>query len=358
MVTIQDILAALAGILNGVSQSVMALSFGFALVPSALAYLVGVFGALFFHSAVPISFQADTMILAGRMGRTRQERLTMVCIAGLIMTALGAFGLLDTVINFAGQRVTTAMMCGVCIILAKASFDMMKEDHLVGTISVGVALVVYLLTQELVYTFVLSVLASTVAHQIRIRGKNEEIAINKEHERLKLQKPVFNFQVLRGVLALICITVGGNIAFTEISSSISNTVGNADHVSIYSGLADAVSSMFGGSPISIVLSPTAAAPHPLLAAVLLMGTMALLLGSGVVSKLSKFIPSRAVAGTLFVLGILVSLPGNLQGAFAGATGGETLAGSVAMVVTAMVDPFVGLVVGVILNLLAVPLGLG
>ena len=353
---LENIIAALVGTLNGVSQSVMAVSFGFALVPSSLAFLVGVISCLVFQSSVPISFQADTIIMAGRMGHTRQERLTIVFIAGIAMMLIGAFGLLDDIVRFAGMRVTTAMMCGVSIILAKVAFDMAKENFKVASTSIALAVIMYMLTQELVYTFAISVIGSTIVYHLPDKNKIKVAIMPMAFEKFQLQKPVFNFNVLRGVLALVCMTIGGNIAFTKISGIISNTTENSDYVSIYSGLADVLSSMFGGSPIAIILSPTSATPNPILSTVLLMSFMGVLLATGLVSRISKHIPTSATAGTLFVLGIFVSLPGSLQVTFANATKAESLAGSVAMIVTAMVDPFVGLLAGIIINLLAIPLG--
>ncbi|MFQ8831949.1 MAG: hypothetical protein ACLR7U_03035 [Ruthenibacterium lactatiformans] len=63
--------------------------------------------------------------------------------------------------------------------------------------------------------------------------------------RLKLEKPIFNLSVLRGALALACLTVGANIAFGSITGGIAGASQNVDHLTIYSGLADAVSALFG-----------------------------------------------------------------------------------------------------------------
>ena len=165
MISIQDFLAALGGVLNGVTQSVMAMTFGFAMLPSALAYLVGIVGCLVFNSAVPISFQAETMAMAGAMGKTRRERLSMVILAGLGMTVLGAFGLLESIVAFAGEHVTSAMMAGVGLILTKLSIDMVRKDYKLGGISMGVGVITYLVTKSLVYTSLFSVLAASVAYR-------------------------------------------------------------------------------------------------------------------------------------------------------------------------------------------------
>ena len=187
--------------------------------------------------------------------------------------------------------------------------------------------------------------------------KEEASVIPVGEESFKLQKPMFSLNVLWGALALTCLTIGGNIAFGGISAAISGTAENFDHVSIYSGLADVASALFGGAPIEVVITPTAAAPNPKISAVILMAIMAGVLFTKSLSKIAKFIPFEAIAGTLFVLGAIVTIPENVVAAFSNATPSGALAASIAMVVTAFSDPFLGLVAGVAVNLIAVPLGL-
>lgn len=67
---LQDILAAIGVVLNGIPQGLLALSMGFASVPTALGFGVGVIGCLLLGSVAPISFQAETIVLAGTMGKT------------------------------------------------------------------------------------------------------------------------------------------------------------------------------------------------------------------------------------------------------------------------------------------------
>lgn len=354
-ITLQDVLAALGGALNGVTQSVMAMTFGFAMLPSAMAYIVGIIGCIAFGSTVPISFQAETMAIAGNMGKTRSERLSMVVFAGLAMTIIGSLGLLEDIVAFAGENVTAAMMAGVGIILTKIAIDMVREDKIIGPLSLLTGIVTYLLTKSLVYTCIASIFASALAaHLFKI-----DCAISSTvKDEFKFQKPKVNLNIIRGTLSLMCITIGGNIAFGRISAGISGAEANIDHITIYSGLADALSALFGGSPISVVISPTAAAPNPTMAAVLMMGIMAVILLTKTLPKIAKYIPSASVAGTLFVLGAALTIPPNLQAAFSNTTPGGALACSTALAVTAVSDPFFGLVAGIIVNLLVTPLGLG
>ncbi|MBN3376773.1 guanine permease, partial [Clostridium botulinum] len=81
----KDILSIFSVILNGLPQGLLALSFGFASVPTAFAFLIGAAGNAITGSVVPISFQAETITLAGTIGDNLKERLSMIFYGGLIM---------------------------------------------------------------------------------------------------------------------------------------------------------------------------------------------------------------------------------------------------------------------------------
>jgi len=351
---IKDVLAALGTLLNGLPQGLLALSYGFASVPTALGFAIGIVGCVGFGSVVPISFQAETITLAGTMGKDRRERLSMILFAGVAMVVLGACGLLTQIIVLAGDAIVHGMMAGVGIMLARVAVDMVKGNKLVGGVSMGVGLAVYLLAttfktgNELVFTIISCVVVSSIAGHVG--GQRPDEAKAEQIGRFKLQKPTFNLRVFRGALALMCLTVGGNIAFGNITGSIAGVNANIDHLTIYSGLADAVSALFGGGPVEAIISATASAPHAIFAAVLMMALMAVILFSGLLPKIGKYIPSQSIAGFLFVLGALVTVPGDGAAAFSG-TDGSPLVGGVTMVITAIVDPFVGMLAGILLRLL-------
>ena len=107
-----DLLAIIGVVLNG-----LALAYGFASVPTALAFFVGVAGNTLTQSVAPISFQAETITYAGTAGKNRSERCTMIFIGGVIMTIIGVCGLLTKIVNFVGEDVAYGMMAGVGIIL-------------------------------------------------------------------------------------------------------------------------------------------------------------------------------------------------------------------------------------------------
>jgi AGZA family xanthine/uracil permease-like MFS transporter len=354
---LQDILAAIGVVLNGIPQGLLAITMGFASVPTALGFGVGVIGCLLLGSVAPISFQAETIVLAGTMGKNMRERLSMVLFAGLAMAVLGACGLLTTIVNFAGDIVLNAMMAGVGLVLTKISLGMMKENKLVGITSVASAVLVYFfLGHNLVYTIIVSLVVASIAAKVArqdIGGGVEEKA-----GKLKIQKPTFNFEVLRGALALMCLTVGANIAFGSITGGMASTTQNIDHLSIYSGLADAISALFGGSPVESIISATGSAPHPVAAGVIMMAVMAVILFCGMLPKIGKYVPGQSIAGFLFILGAVVTVPTNAAIAFSGTNPGDSIVAGVTMGVTAFTDPFLGMLAGIALKLLfAAGLGL-
>lgn len=349
---LQDILAAIGVVLNGIPQGLLALSMGFASVPTALGFGVGVIGCLLLGSVAPISFQAETIVLAGTMGKNMRERLSMVFFAGVTMAALGACGLLTAIVNFAGETVLNAMMAGVGLVLTKLALGMMKENNLVGITSVVTAVLVYFfLGQNLVYTIVISLVVSSAAAKLAGQDIGGGVGTAEKMGRLKLEKPIFNLSVLRGALALACLTVGANIAFGSITGGIAGASQNVDHLTIYSGLADAVSALFGGAPVEAIISATAGAPHPVTAGVLMMGIMAVILFCGLLPKIGKYVPSQSIAGFLLILGAVVTVPGNAAAAFAGTGAGDTIVAGVTMGVTAFTDPFFGMLAGTALKLL-------
>ena len=349
---LQDILAAIGVVLNGIPQGLLALSMGFASVPTALGFGVGVIGCLLLGSVAPISFQAETIVLAGTMGKNMRERLSMVFFAGVTMAALGACGLLTAIVNFAGETVLNAMMAGVGLVLTKLALGMMKENKLVGITSVVTAVLVYFfLGQNLVYTIVISLVVSSAAAKLAGQDIGGGVGTAEKMGRLKLEKPIFNLSVLRGALALACLTVGANIAFGSITGGIAGASQNVDHLTIYSGLADAVSALFGGAPVEAIISATAGAPHPVTAGVLMRGIMAVILFCGLLPKIGKYVPSQSIAGFLLILGAVVTVPGNAAAAFAGTGAGDTIVAGVTMGVTAFTDPFFGMLAGTALKLL-------
>ncbi|GGJ81645.1 xanthine/uracil permease [Lentibacillus kapialis] len=350
MEILKDIMAAISGVLNGLPQGLLAMSFGFASVPTALAFIVGAFGNTLTSNVAVISFQAETITVAGTMGKNIQERLSMIFFGAFIMLFIGLFGLMGTIIDWIGPVITNGMMAGVGIMLAKVSWDMAKNDRVVGISSFVSALLIYIATKDLVYTITISVILSSVINYFAEKDKTG-IPEETTKEKFKLQKLMVSPMIIRGALAMVCLNIGANIAFGKINGEIAQTDVNIDTITIISSLADMASSLFGGGPVEVVISATADAPHAVLAGVIMMVLMATILFLKLLPKIGKFVPSSSIAGFLFVLGAIVTLPDNAQAALTAEEAGSSLIGGMTMVVTAISDPFAGMLAGIIMAFL-------
>lgn len=344
----KDLLAIISVLLNGLPQGLLALSFGFASVPTALAFFVGAIGNTMVGSVAPISFQAETITLAGTIGDNLKERLSMIFYGGLIMTIIGIFGLLEKIVTFIGPVITSGMMAGVGIMLAKVSIEMTKKNKIIGSISTISGVITYFLTRDLVYTITASVVLSSIF--VNISNKNFHNH-SVEKEKIIFQKPIISPKILRGALGMVCLNIGANIAFGKITGEIANSNVNIDKLSIISSVADMASSAFGGGPVESIISATGSAPHPVMSGVIMMLIMALILVTGLLPRIGKYIPAESISGFLFVLGAIVTVPGNAASALTSTLPNGQLIGGVTMAVTAISDPFFGMLAGIAIKIL-------
>ncbi|MDF2633754.1 MAG: hypothetical protein K0R78_628 [Pelosinus sp.] len=353
--TTQDFLVALGVIVNALPGGLYALTFGFASVPTAAGFIVGAVGCSLLGVVSPISFQAETLTLAGTIGRTIQERLSMIFLQGAILLIVGLLGIFQIIVNFIGPVITNGMMAGVGIILAKAAIEMTARNPVVGGISIATALISYYITpnsaDKLVYTIVTCVILSSIA--AFFFNKRGHIQIDESREKFILQKFIFNKNVIRGALGISALNIGANIAFGNITAqTLAKSEVNLDHLTIISSLADMVSSLFGGAPVQAIISATGAAPHPIASGVLMMSLMAVILITKMLPKVGKYVPNESIAGFLLVLGAIVTVPINAGLALQSGLGSSDLViGGVAMTVTAITDPFVGMVSGLVVKFL-------
>lgn len=348
---IENLLAVIATILNGIPQGLLSLSIGFASVPTGLAFLVGAAACGITGSVVPVSFQAETIVLAGQVGKEKRERISMIILAAVLTLVLGLTGAMSWLMDFSGTTILNAMMAGVGFMLARVSLEYTKTNRLVTISSIATALVVYFFfTTDLVWIVIVSMFVSTIISHLAKQRINAQIAEEKPWS-LKLVKPQFNLRILRGALALACMTIGGNIAYGSVTASMTNLELLVDELTVYSGLADVVSSMFGGMSLEAIISATATAPNPIFAAVAFQVIMGLILLFGLLPKIGKFVPGESIAGFLFVLGSFVALPGNAQVAFNGTEPGAPIIAATTLVVTAAFDPFTGIVAGIVIRAL-------
>ena len=340
-----DLLAIIGVVLNGLPQGLLALTFGFASVPTALAFFVGAVGNTITQSVAPISFQAETITYAGTAGKDRSERCTMIFIGGVIMALIGVFGLLTKIVNFVGEDVAYGMMAGVGIILVKAAIDMIKSDAISGGVSLAAALITYYFTKDSANTLVYTIVISGIANAF---FNKEKSSIVVEDDKFVRQKFTINANVILGALGMVCLNIGSNISFGGITAGMA-TGGNynVDNLTVISSLADMFSSFFGGAPVEAIISATANAPHAVWAGVIMMVVIGVILLLKLLPKIGKFVPSSSIAGFLFVLGIFKTVVLDAPSAFAinAAVGGTT------MVVTAVTNPFLGMLAGVAAKLL-------
>lgn len=318
-----DLLAAIAVVINGIPQGLLALSFGFAGFPTALAFIAGMAGSLYFNSVATISFQAETIALAGSMGKDIRERCSIVFWGGFIILILSLLGLNEKMVNFIGPVILNSMMAGVGIMLAYVAIDLLNSEKISGTVSMLSALAVWFVTKDLAKTIIISVILATAVYNILIKaGKLERASLSQDNSREKFTfgnvewNLLKNPRLLINALGLACLTIGANISFGKITGAIANAETNIDHLSIYSAVADMVSSFFGGGPVEAIISGTATAPHPVTASVMMMGIMAVILFLKLLPVIGRYVHSSSIAGFLFVLGTFVTFASNVEGAIA------------------------------------------
>ncbi len=360
-----DLLAALAVVINGIPQGILALSFGFAALPTAIAFLVGIAGSLAFNSVATISFQAETITLAGTMGSNIKERLSLVFWGAVFLLIPSVLGLNEAIVQFIGPTIVTSMMAGVGIMLAYVAIELFNSEKWSGSVSVITGLAVWFITQDLANTIIISVLVSTIFYNLIKRSgklKLEDPGIDISNEKFHLGNIEWRFwensRILFGALALACLNIGANISFGKITGNIAGVETNIDHLAIYSSLADIGSTLFGGAPVEAIISGTATAPNPLLASVMMMGIMAAILLFKLLPTIGKYVHKSSIAGFLFILGTFVTFSTNIQAAlasapdFAGPFGfspwGMVIGATV--LVSARWNPFFGLLAGICIKL--------
>lgn len=373
---LKDILTALAVVVNGVPQGLLSLTYGFAAFPTAIAFVVGIIGSLAFKSVATISFQAETITLAGTMGKNVKERTSLIFWGAILLLIPSLLGLNEAIVRAIGPVIMYSMMAGVGIMLAYVAIELLNSEKFSGIVSMIVALITWFITRDLAFTIIISVVASTIIFNLlkiatvqsfllktfKIKIKIDLPVVDKTRERFTLGNIEWKFwknkNIFTGAFAIACLNIGANISFGKITGSIAGVNTNIDHLAIYSSLADAGSAFFGGGPVESIISGTAAAPHAILASVIMMGIMAAILLFKLLPVIGKYVHRASIAGFLFVLGAFVTFATNIQGALAAAPefAGPYGFGPWGMVVGATIlvsakwNPFYGLIAGVIIRL--------
>ena len=370
------LLAVIAVIINGVPQLLYAQARGFALKPAGFAYLVGAFGNLMTGSVTPISSQAETITVAS-VDKDLRNNVSAVLLAAVLMVILGLCGGVTRIADFAGTAVVSGMMSGVGLMLAGVSWDMLKQERRVTLVSMISAIIAYALFindgNKVVWTIFISVAVSTADFPFLQKRRVDLSTVVEEGRKpvemsgewrfwkkeywsdFKFIKPTINATVILSALSIMMLNVGANISFGGITASIAGTQQNFDHLSIINSLADVPSAIFGGPPIEAIISGTAGAPWPVACGIVFMIAMAVLILTGLVGRLGRYLPAQSISGFLLVIGFALTFAPNLATV---AASDNSMSGYIALGVTAWSkNPFLGMVVGVLVRYLGVYVGL-
>ena len=360
-----DILAALSVVVNGIPCALYAMFFGFASMPTSLGFMVGVAGSLFFNSPATISFQGETLTLAGTLGRNARERLSMIFWGAVFLLVPSLMGLNEALVAYIGPAILYSMMAGIGIMLANCSVDLLMSEKYSGTFSFIVALAVWFVTRDLAWTIIISVAASTALYNYLLRVRKMDLDrsdIDVTNDKFTFGNIEWKFwsnrRIFLGALGMACANIGANISFGKITGSLGNTAVNIDHLAIYSSLADIASSAFGGGPVEAIISGTGAAPHPVRSSVIMMAVMAVILLLKLLPTIGRYVHRSAIAGFALVLGVFVTFINNAAIALASVPP-ESLNGfgfmpwgmvvGLTIFCSARWNPFVGLVAGIIVR---------
>lgn len=370
------LLAVVAVIINGVPQLLYAQARGFAIKPAGFAYLIGAFGNMLTGSVTPISSQAETITVAS-VNKNLRNNVSSILLAAVLMVIIGLCGGVNMIADFAGPAVVAGMMSGVGLMLAGVTFDMFGQEKRTTIVSVVSALIAYMIFlndgNKVVWTIFISVAVSTLDFLFLQKRRVDMSTLVEEGREaaemsnewrfwkkeywadFKLIKPTFNVKVLMGALSIMMLNIGANISFGGITASIAGSTQNYDHLSIINALADVPSALFGGPPIEAIISGTAGAPWPVACGVVFMLVTGILILTGLISRLGKYLPAQSISGFLFVIGLLMTFAPNLT-SVAAADG--SMSGYIALGVTAWSkNPFLGMVAGIIVKFFGSYLGL-
>lgn len=351
--------------INGITQLVFAQTQGFKLKPASIGLLIAAIFSGIFGLVTPITGQSAMIALAGKT-KEREERVAALLLSSILMAILGLTGAISEAVQFAGPAIMAGMMAGVGLMLTGVGTDFIIDEHKgdlgVGVVSLISAFAIYFWffgdPNVLVYTVAGSVTLSTVYHLVW-GSKSGEVDLEipegetengkfwtKKYwqaEDWKVVKPKFTSKSIISSLALICLGIGITTSFGAINAGMAGVEQNLDYLTLTSGIAGFASVLFGGMPLETIISGTAAAPWPVLGNVAVLVVLAILLIIGVVTKLSKYIPTQSIAGFLVIIGIFSTfLPQLTNDGFAS----DIPVAGITMAVTKLTNnPFIGVLAG-------------
>jgi len=362
---------------NGLTQLVFAQTQGFKLKPASIGLLIAASLSGLLGLVTPITGQSAMIALAGKTNQ-RNERVAALLLSSVLMTLLGLTGAITAAVAFAGPAIMAGMMAGVGLMLTEVGTDFIidkqKGNLAVGATSLISAFAIYFTFFDnpnvLVYTVAGSVSLSTAYYLAFQRKKLKDDLQLPEGETengkfwtkaywqaddWKIVKPKFTARAILASLALICLGVGITTSFGAINANMAGIEQNFDHLTLVSGIAGFASELFGGMPLETIISGTAAAPWPILGNVAVLVLLAMLLIFGVVTKISKYMPTQSIAGFLIIIGIFSTFLPQIR--TAGFALDVPVAG-VTMAVTKITNnPFIGVLAGLATRTLGNLIGL-
>jgi len=393
------VLAVIFVAINGLTMLAWAAQMGYKMKPTAFAFFVASIGNALTGNVVPFSGQSSILTVSNFVKNTN-ERVAALLIAVVVMVIAGAAGWVSAIADWAGPPVILGMMAGVGLMVAQISVDMLKQDKRTGIISFASALVTWWLTvgnpNQLVWVIAVSVTVATVDFLLLQKDKDgkrgrrvdilnlakqngftgdmdEDVQENRPWKKaywngFKLSKPKFGLLAIYYSLAFICINIGTNIAFGNITAGFAGVPAPIDTLTVINSLADIPAILFGGMPIEAIISATAQSPWPVLAGVLMMALLGFLCLFGLINKLVKYVPAQSLAGFLFIIGFFSTFRPNMVNAFNTALQSDEITATLhvsntsqtvaAVAITAITkNPFLGLASGVIVRYIGAAIGI-
>jgi len=325
------LLAVFLALISAIPQIRLAQAKGFKLKPMGLAYFIGSLGNILTGNLVPISAQAETISLSGLLKKPG-ERVAALLIAAIFGIIFGLTGGTSAIVDFVTPSIIHGLMAIVGIFLCFVAIDLMKSQKRTGAISIITAVITWLICKAynipngLIWAIAVSVFFSMLDFLFIQRRRVDITAIPEEAREsgdfrfwkksywseFKFIRPCFSMPAIFGGMGLICLNIGTNISFGSINAFLAGERPRLNALTIINSLADLPSAFFGGAPIEVVISGTAAAPWPLAAGVLMMLLCAVLLLTGVIGRLGKFIPPASISGFLFVIGFFLTFIPNFN----------------------------------------------
>lgn len=358
------ILAALGMTADGLAEGLYAVRHRFSARVVTVAYAVGaVFGWLY-QVVTPLTFTVESITVAAQSVKKRPQLFYVVALSALPSVVLGLTGLYSTFVEWLNPGVVAGVIAGVGIILTRVSLGYLRERPAVAVPSVLGGMVLYALTENLVFVIVASIVLGTVARyllpeQFQPGAKRDEGDDESEEETTadgdRSQRGRFGKRlrpiplhwremlapaVLIGAFSVFALRTGAIVSYDRVNSELAGQEPELDGVTVMAGLGSLASGLLGGPPMETTPAPMADTPRPVFSTVLFMALMAVITFLGLVGRLGRYVPLQAIAGFLLVLGIPVIMPENFP-----AVADEPLAGGAALAVTALSNPFYGLLAG-------------